>query len=197
MPLGAPTVTYYPRTAATIAATEATEAVVAVSAVPGPQGPAGPQGDPGPAGADGADGFLTPSPMTLYLHADAGANLTLTNSPSAERFILNVPGRAIRGVTLDSHTQVRLHGYVITQGTASTVLTVVYKSGAHSTTLGSFSDLANSGELTISLFGTGQKDSGWVTLPAGATGDIWIGLTERGGDGVADPALGYVAVSFK
>ena len=35
------------------------------------------------------------------------------------------------------------------------------------------------------------------SLPAGATGDIWIGLTERGGDGVADPALGYVAVSFK
>ena len=81
--------------------------------------------------------------------------------------------------------------------TAATVLTVVYKTGAHSTTLGEFSDLALVGELAISLSGVGSKDSGWVALPVAATGDLWVGVTERGGDGVADPAPGYLSLSFK
>lgn len=165
------------------------------STVPGPQGPAGPQGDPGVAGQTGAPGV---SLLTIPFHADGGANLTLTNSPSAERFIGNTPGRAIKWAPLANCTQVRLRGNVITQSTSASSprVRLLYNAGAYSTTLGNYSAIGTS-EVSISLAGTGEKDSGWVDLAAGAKADCLIALTELGGDGVLDPALGYVQVYFK
>lgn len=149
-------------------------------------------------GATGAAATSTPT-MEIPWHSDASANMTLTNSPLAERFALNQPNRMIKLVPIAGHTQVRLVGnQVTTSASANTPrLRLVYKTGSFSTAIGNYASLAASGDVDIPLTGTGFRDSGWIELASGATGDIFVGLTELGGDGVADPALGYVNVYFR
>lgn len=147
----------------------------------------GPQGPTGPLAA-----FVVP------IHADAGANWTLTNSPNAERFQGNVPGRAIRWLPLTGYTQVRLRGVVVTSSASVNTpkIRILHRNGAYSTTLGDYSAIGSS-EVSISLTGTGEKDSGWINLVAGAQAEVFVAVTELGGDGAADPALGYVQLYFK
>lgn len=142
-----------------------------------------------------------PTPtMEIPWHAAGNADLTLTNSPLAERFVLNQARRMVKLVPLAGHTQVRM---VASQTTTSASVNtprcrLVYKTGAYSAALGDFSSLAASGDVEISLTGANQfRDSGWVDMAAGAVGDIFVGLTEQGGDGVADPRLNYVNVYFR
>lgn len=162
----------------------------------GPEGPQGPQGIQGPAGADGVGGgsafFQVP------WHSDASAAFTLTNSPTAERFALNQPTRVVKLVPLDGQTQVRMTGVQVTTSASANTprVRLVYKTGPYSTTIGNYSELGET-EVGFTLTGTGARDTGWINLVPGATGDIQVGLTERGGDGAADPALGYLQVFFK
>lgn len=131
-------------------------------------------------------------------HADGSANFTLTNSPLAERFALNQPTRMIKFVPLSGKSQVRLVGVQVTTSASANTPKVraVYKTGAYSSTLGSFSDIGTS-EVSLSLTGTGAKDTGWVDLAEAAKADVWVGLTEKGGDGAIDPAFGHLQMYFK
>jgi hypothetical protein len=190
----------------------------------GPQGdagPAGPQGDPGPQGTPGLDGAQGPAGadgpqglqgiqgiqgpagpagggvLVVAVHSDSSANLTLTNSPSSERFILNIPARAIRWVPLGGKTQVRLRGVVVgTSAVASAQIRVLFRAVDYSPTLGDYSPIGVS-EVSISLNGTGEKDSGWVALAPGADADVFVAITELGGNGNQDPALGAVQLYFQ
>lgn len=139
------------------------------------------------------------TPVTeIPWHADASANFALTNSPLAERFALNQPTRVIKFMPLAGFTQVRLVGVLAVQGYTSGTpkCRVVYKTGAYSSTLGNYADIGVS-EVSVSLIGTGAKDTGWINLAEAAKADIWIGITELGGDGVADPAWGNLHLLFK
>lgn len=141
-----------------------------------------------------------PTPtMEIPWHSDASSNMTLTNSPVAERWALNQPNRMIKMVPIAGHTQVRLIGNQVTTSASVNTprLRLLYKTGSYSSTIANYSSLAASGDVEISLTGTGFKDSGWVTLAAAATGDIFVGLAESGGDAAADPAMGYVNVYFR
>jgi hypothetical protein len=131
-------------------------------------------------------------------HSDASANMTLTNSPLAERFASNQPTRSIKLIPLDGHTQVRMTGVQVTTSASANTprIRLVYKTGAYSATLGQYSELGVT-EVGFSLTGTGERDTGWIDLVAGAVGDIQVGVTERGGDGAADPALGHLQTFFR
>jgi hypothetical protein len=73
---------------------------------------------------------------------------------------------------------------------------LLYKAGAYSATVGQYSAVGAS-EVALSVTSTGEVDSGWVNLAAGAIADVFVALTELGGDGAADPALGNVQVYFQ
>jgi hypothetical protein len=40
-------------------------------------------------------------------------------------------------------------------------------------------------------------DSGWVAISATARADVYLAVTQIGGDGGADPALGLVTLFFR
>jgi hypothetical protein len=147
---------------------------------------------------EGQGGGGGPGVMNVPWHAQAGGTMALTNSPLAARIALNQPTRMIKLVPLDGHTQVRLTGVqVTTSASANTpVLRLRYKTGAYSTVIGNYLQLGTT-EVEFTLTGTGARDTGWIDLVAGATGDIQVALIELGGDGVADPAMGHVHAFFR
>jgi hypothetical protein len=116
----------------------------------------------------------------------------------AERFAFNQPNRVIKFMPLAGFTQIRLIGVqaVTSASVNNPKCRLVYKTGAFSSTLGQFSNIGTS-EVSVSLTGTGAKDSGWIDLAEAAKADVWIGLTESGGDAAADPAWGNLHVLLK
>lgn len=133
-------------------------------------------------------------------HADGGANLTLTNATQAARWAGNQPTRMIKLLPdMNRFTQVRMVGNQVTTSASpnTPIVRMVYKTGAYSTTVGDYAELAASGTCEVSLNGTGVRDTGWISLPAGATGDCFVGLLEQGGDGAADPAFGHLMLYLR
>ena len=144
-----------------------------------------------PAGGGGGSGSLI-----LPFHADATANITLTNQANAEQFLGN-SNRNIQKADLTSYTQVRLTARVITASASvnSPRLYVEYYT-SFTTTVGTFIAIGASA-ANASLSAAGLVDSGWINLVTGAKADIFITVLQNGGDGAADPALGPVTVHFK
>jgi hypothetical protein len=124
--------------------------------------------------------------------------MALTNSPLAARIALGQPTRMVKLVPLAGQTQVRMTGVqVTTSASANTpLLRLRYKTGAYSAAVGDYLQLGTT-EVEFTLAGTGARDTGWIDLVAGATGDIQVAVIELGGDGVADPAMGHLHVYFK
>jgi len=151
--------------------------------------------------ADGL-GFTTTSPYksikSFTVHGDAGANFAMTNATQAERLAGN-SSRAIFMVDLAGYTQVRLRANQ--QVTSASVNTPLFRAKYYTTytvTVGQFLALGASGEVELTMAGTGYRDTGWLSLAAGARIDgCCIGFTELGGDGVADPALGATDILFR
>lgn len=185
--------------------------------IPGEAGPQGPAGDVGPAGSDGLQGpqgyqgeqgiqgiqGIQGEPgsggvICVQWHADGSANFALTNSPLAERIALNQPARMCKLVPLTGMSQVRLVGVLVTQSASvnSPKVQLKYKTGAYSATLGNYAAIGTSA-VELSLAGTGQKDTGWIDLQEAAKADVWVTLTEVGGDGALDPAFGHLHAYFK
>jgi hypothetical protein len=142
----------------------------------------------------GGGGGITEIPW----HAHGSANFALTNSPLAERIALNQPTRMCKFVPASGFTQVRMVGVqAVTSASVNTPkVKLKYKTGDYSATPGNYSDIGTS-SVELSLTGTGAKDTGWIDLAAGAKADVWVTLTELGGDGAADPAFGHLQVYFK
>ncbi len=98
--------------------------------------------------------------------------------------------------TTGRFNRIRLNCYVATlSASANTpVIFLQYSTDTSSwTTIGS-----GSGNDVISLASTGTKATDWITLPTGAVGtDIYFRVAMQGGDGVADPVVRSLAVSFE
>lgn len=158
----------------------------------------GAAGDVGPAGSDGQDG-VDGSPgaasiATVIFHSDAGANLTLTNQANAEQGLGN-SNRNEAYFDATNFTQARVVARVVTASAAanSPRLYPQYSTnGTSFTTIGT-----GTGTNTIPLTPVGAKKSDWITLPVGAKADVIWRIAMNGGDGAADPALGFVALQFK
>lgn len=164
---------------------------------PGPQGEQGPPGNDGaqgPQGIQGIQGVQGPAGLTgcltIPFHSDATANVTLTNQAAADGFLAG-SNRNIIKADLAGYTQCRLLTRVVTQSAsaASPRVRLRYKAGAFSTTLTDYIQIGDS-DVTCSLTAAGLIDSGWVNLVAGAKADVLLTISQLGGDGVADPALG-------
>lgn len=136
--------------------------------------------------------------QVFTVHADAGANFIMANATQAERFAGNTT-RHLFVANLAGYTQVRLIANKMTgSASANTPQFVAKYYTSYNTTVGNFLALTASSELVVSMAATGYFDSGWVNLVAGAKIDgACIGFTELGGDGAADPALGYTAIMFR
>lgn len=129
-------------------------------------------------------------------YGDTAANLTLTNQSNAENFLAAV-SRAVTLLELSTYTQVRLVTRVQT-GSASANsprLRLRYRT-AFSTTVTDYSDIGTS-EVSTSLTSTGVIDSGWVNITALAKADVYVTVTQIGGDGVADPVIGFINAYFR
>ena len=145
-------------------------------------------------------GWVNTTPVvqqkSFTVHGDAGANWVLTNSPLVERLVGNST-RSVFAVDLSNYSQVRLRVNKQVIGTVTSVLRAKY-STTFTATIGSYSTLGASGEVEISLAATGYVDTWWIDLANGAKiNPCYIGFTESGGDGVADPALGATNILFR
>lgn len=127
----------------------------------------------------------------LYL-----ARIALTEASAAEYEITNAPSgltevgvlRTRRWVDLTNARQVRLTCDVNQAGSSGTDLVLRY-----STDNGS--NWTSITEVTIDS--TGIKDSGWVSLPAGAKAFVLTGLWTKDGNATADPQLNYAAGQYR
>lgn len=135
---------------------------------------------------------------TFTVHGDAGANFTMTNATSAERFAGNAT-RHIFLVDLAGYTQVRMRGNK--QVGSTSINTPLFRAKyytSYNTTVGNFLQLGLSAQVEFSMAATGYADTGWMDLATGARiNGCCIGFTELGGDGVADPALGATDILFR
>lgn len=150
---------------------------------------AGPQG---PAGVAGTTRLAVP------FHTGSTV-LSITNAPSAERFLHNNAFSHVKPFPdADQFTHARVVGYVSSASTStnSPKMTLKYKTGAWSSTVGDYADLGVT-PIECALSSVGLIDSGWIAKAAGFTGDCLIAITEQGGDGVADYILGNLSAYFK
>lgn len=149
----------------------------------------------GPAGFSGQE-LAVYAQLIHNFHSDATANITLTNQVSGEQFLAN-SNRNITKLDLTRFSEVRLISRVLTNSASvnNPRLRVRY-STTFTTTLGSMSDIGTS-EVAAGMGSTGISDSGWIPLAAGAKGDVFVAVTQIGGDGTADPVLGQVSVQFR
>lgn len=135
---------------------------------------------------------------TIVVHADAGANFAMTNATQAERFAGNST-RHLFLIDLAGYTQVRLRGNkMVNSASANTPLFRAKYYTSYNATVGNFLQLGSSAQVEFSMAATGFADTGWMDLATSARADgICIGFTELGGDGAADPALGFTDISFR
>ena len=133
---------------------------------------------------------------SIVVHADAGANFVMTNATLAERFAGNST-RMIFAIDLLGYTQVRMESNKQVVGTAGSLFRAKYFT-SFNTTVTNYIQLGLSAQIELSLAATGYGDTGWVNLATAARANsIYIAFTELGGDGVADPALGFTEISFR
>lgn len=137
--------------------------------------------------------------VTLPVNGSAAA--TLTNQVVGAEFFLST-NRNIFRYDLTGYTSIRIIGRVsVGSASANTPrLKVMYDlvSGGFSTAIGNFAEIGTGGaEVSISLTNTGVIDSGWVALLSTAKADCYLTVCQIGGDGTADPSLGYVNVHVR
>lgn len=129
-------------------------------------------------------------------YGDTATNLQLTNQANAEAF-LSAVARDITLIDLTTYSQVRLVTRVLT-GSASANsprLRLRYRT-TFSATVGDYSDIGTS-EVATSLTSTGVISSGWIDITDLAKADVYVTVTQIGGDGAADPVIGFINAYFR
>lgn len=134
---------------------------------------------------------------TIDFHSDASASVTLTNQVLAEQFLAN-NNRVIKRVNLSNALQLRLITRVVTSSASinNPRLILKYKTGAFSTTVGDYINVGIT-EIATSLTSVGISESSWIDITPLAKEDVYLTITQIGGDGAADPAVGNTFVEIK
>lgn len=123
-----------------------------------------------------------------------GGDLVLTNHPNAEQDVQNSV-RYRKTLDLDRYQHFRLLGRVVT-ASASANNPRLY--AQYSTDDAAWNALEAAGSSVLTMVATGIKDTGWLSLAAGAlVTSIHVRVAQNGGDGVADPAWGYLLFVFR
>lgn len=124
--------------------------------------------------------------------------VTLTNQTSAEAFFNSNSAYTMRW-DLTEFEQIRLN-FILFAGSAS-ANTPRLRLRYRSTWSGTVSDYADIGtsEVSASLAGSSGdvKTSGWVDLATAAKDDVYVALTQIGGDGAADPTMFSISMGLR
>lgn len=149
---------------------------------------------------------------TALTHAEVDANFTNLNNATQTVFIagtatLTNQTQALADFsatgfswfelsTADRFNRIRLNCYVATLSASANTPIIFLQYSTDSTTWTTIG--SGSGSDVISLASTGANVTNWITLPTGAIGtDIYFRVAMQGGDGVADPIVRSLAVSFE
>jgi hypothetical protein len=132
----------------------------------------------------------------IGFHTDASAALTLNNQTLAEQFLIN-NNRNIKKFDLTNTLQVKLSARVVTASVSvnNPRLILKYYSG-FTTTVTTYLNIGVT-EVSVPLTPVGVNDSGWINIVNAAKGNVYLTVTQIGGDGAADPALGNTLVMFR
>lgn len=144
------------------------------------------------------NGASASASMIHNVHANAAAQFSLTNQPNTLQFLAN-SSRHVMRFDLTNFTQVRIMVFVVTASASvnDPRLIVKYRTTFDANPV-NWLDLDTSGEVAAGLnVADTVATSGWGAMPAGAKADVLIAVTQHGGDGVADPAIGSVAIQFR
>lgn len=151
----------------------------------GIQGIQGIQGEPGPSGPA--------SHMEIPVHADASANLTLTNQANSEQDLGNNV-RSRKKVDLSWCTAFRVIGRLVTGSASANNPRIYFRYSTNDSNYYAMDAV----DTAVSMTATGWKDTGWLDLVAGAKADnVYIRICQNGGDAAADPAWGNIHWIFK
>ncbi|RDV06446.1 hypothetical protein DXH95_03190 [Sphingorhabdus pulchriflava] len=145
---------------------------------------------------EGAGGGGGAGISILNFHADAGANGTLTNQANAEQYLGN-SSRNEAYFDATSFSEVRLSSNIVTVSASvnSPRIYPQYHNGSAWVTIGT-GLVADSNAISMAT-PTGAKRTSWLSLPAGAKGDVRFRIAMHGGDAAADPAIGMTSLQFR
>jgi Collagen triple helix repeat (20 copies) len=147
------------------------------------------------AGSGGTDNVL--SSMEVTFIADATANTTLTAMAAAEDY-LATSVRHTTKVDLANFSQVRF--VVRRMATASApgaVVNLKYSLTDPASAFAAAAWMTIPAQLSINVTSI-TLDTGWVNMPTGMkVNNVFLAVTQAGGDGVAAPVIGSVRAFFK
>jgi len=151
---------------------------------------------------DGGSGIPSLSNLSdcIWILSSPTASTAITNQPVAETFFIS-SNRHTTLFNTSKYTSMRLVVHV-TAGSASANtprLYMKYKTTfATGDTVGTFTTIGTgSGTEACSLTSTGIVATDWITIPAGAVGDVYFCIAEIGGDATADPGVSIVVIQFR
>lgn len=131
----------------------------------------------------------------LAIHADAGSQLTLTNQANTEQNLGNA-GYTTRVMDAGHLTHIRVSCQVGTSSASANTPRLYPQYSLDNVTYVTIG--SGSGSDIISLASTGHKRTDWIALPVEAQADgVYFRIAQNGGDGAADPNIGYANLSFK
>jgi Collagen triple helix repeat (20 copies) len=147
------------------------------------------------AGSGGTDNVL--SSMEVTFIADATANTTLTAMAAAEDY-LATSVRHTTKVDLANFSQVRF--VVRRMATASApgaVVNLKYSLTDPASAFSAAAWMAIPAQLSLNATSV-TLDTGWINMPAGMkVNNVYLSVTQAGGDGTAAPVIGSVRAFFK
>jgi len=136
-------------------------------------------------------------PPMLIVRGDRSLSIALTDQAAALQFFQNSVQSGGLFVPLSNYTQVRL---VARTGGAAGAATAVLRLRYRSTFSGTAADYLaiSTDDVNVSLaVANTAVQSTWTDLVPGAQGDVYLSFLQEGGDGVADPVVGYLAAYFR
>lgn len=147
---------------------------------------------PGNAALSQVDRFAVISNIQIVA---SSANYTWTSMPLAET-ILTGSSRNITVFDLSNYREARLIARVSTQGEAAAKLYAKYAT-TDQTAIGSFSDLAASGSVEVSIAATGTIVGSWTPITEAAKTNAWIAIAGSGGNGSTSPVFGNIVLQVR
>jgi len=149
--------------------------------------------------SDGKLRLYAPRSQTIRLnfHVAPDSALTLTDQASAIDFLAG-SARNVQLVDCSGCTQVRLQSLVeAASASENTPRLVAMYSTSYSATAGDYSDIGST-EVSTTMFSTGHKDSGWITITSDAIADdLYVSVMQIGGNGSADPSVSAIIVELR
>jgi hypothetical protein len=162
------------------------QGIQGIQGIQGATGNTGSQGIQGITGTTGTQGAQGPTMLAFMPGTNTFTNMLLADT--------ELPATNYRvKLDLTGYTQFRVTCVIATIGTAASDLRV--QGSTDNTTFG---NLDGSAGPEIAINTTGEKDTGWISLNATyRANNIRLRLMGKDGDGVADPVLRQMIVSFK